>query len=355
MDPSTSPSASLGASAAGSRWCPSPHRLARDRESSCAGSVGCVGSMVSERPQRADDVLDSILLEQADGGDAGGSSVEARGGVFYADAAESENGDVRLAGIAQGGETCRWRVFLLKRRSIFFFKHRSEDGEVGGLRFGAEDVGGSVTGDGHEKAVRGRRLVCRKPYNRAHLPRGEIVRAQMNAVDSGGKRDVGAGGDEETSSETRSRCSVLSSQWNAIAHGGQGVPCQYFQCSRAQIFFAELDVVDARAYRFDDFGEQGVAASGFVAAKLAAGGDVIEQTAVRHQLSAYYGGILKLCGADTFVRGNGSTRQLQRQRTRVSAPHGLTVTSTASNSRPSSAWRHNCDCVRWDHRRRSTL
>src|SRR5258708_20918142 len=130
MDPATSRSGSLGASAAGSRGRPSPHELGRDWESSCAGCVGTVGSMVSERPQRADDVLDSILLEQADGGDAGCSSVEARGGVFYADAAESENGDVRLAGFAQGGETCRWRVFLLKRRSIFFFKHRTHDGEV---------------------------------------------------------------------------------------------------------------------------------------------------------------------------------------------------------------------------------
>src|SRR5258708_33800016 len=113
MDPSTSPSASLGASAAGSRGRPSPHELGRDRESSCAGCVGTVGSMVSKRPQLADDVFDFILLEQADGGDAGCSSVEARGGVFQVNAAESENRDVRPAGFAQVGEACRWRVFLL--------------------------------------------------------------------------------------------------------------------------------------------------------------------------------------------------------------------------------------------------
>src|SRR5258708_35225785 len=110
----------------------------------------------------------------------------------------------------------------------------------------------------------------------------------MNAVDSGGKRDVGAGVDEETSSETSSRFSVLSSQWNAIAHGGQGLPCQYFQFSRAQIFFAELDVVDSGSRCFSDLVEQGAAAGSFVAAKLALVGDVTEQTAVRHQLSAYY-------------------------------------------------------------------
>jgi hypothetical protein len=45
--------------------------------------------MVSERPQRADDVFDFILLEQADGGDASRSSVQARRGVFYVNAAES--------------------------------------------------------------------------------------------------------------------------------------------------------------------------------------------------------------------------------------------------------------------------
>jgi len=38
-----------------------------------------------------------------------------------------------------------------------------------------------------------------------------------------------------------------------------------------------------------DFGEQSAAAGTLVAAKLPPVGDVLEQTAVRHQLSAYYG------------------------------------------------------------------
>ena len=45
--------------------------------------------------------------------------------------------------------------------------------------------------------------------------RCDIVCAQMNAVGSRGKRDVGAGVNEETSSQF----SVLSSQWSAVAHG----------------------------------------------------------------------------------------------------------------------------------------
>src|SRR5258707_191846 len=106
MDPST-------LLRAGSRGRPSPHELGRDWESSGAGSVGTVGSMGSERPQLADDVFDSILLEQADGGDAGCSSVEARGGVFQVNAAASENRGVGPGVFRQVGEACRWRVFLL--------------------------------------------------------------------------------------------------------------------------------------------------------------------------------------------------------------------------------------------------
>jgi len=107
-----------------------------DWKSRGVDSVDGVGSMVSERPQRPDDVFDSILLEQADGGDAGRSSIQTRRGVFQVNAAESEDRDLRPAGFVQGGEARRLRVVLLKH---LFLKHRSQDGEVGGLGFGAED------------------------------------------------------------------------------------------------------------------------------------------------------------------------------------------------------------------------
>src|ERR1019366_7109575 len=123
--------------------------------------------------------------------------------------------------------------------------------------------------------------------------RCDIIGAQMNAIGSRGKRDVRAGVNEETSS----KFSVLSSQWSAVAHGTQNVPCQHFQFPCAQILFAKLDVVDAGTRGFSDFGEQGVSAGAFVAAKLASIGNVIEHTAVSHQLSAYYE-----CGADTPVQ-----------------------------------------------------
>src|SRR5260370_26476349 len=73
-----------------------------------------------------------------------------------------------------------------------------------------------------------------------------------------------------------------------FAHDRDHLPRQSFQLPRTQIFFAELDVVDAGTRGFGDFGEQRLPAGAFVAAKLAAVGNVIEQTAVSHRFSAYY-------------------------------------------------------------------
>ena len=84
--------------------------------------------MVSERPQHRDDVFDFILLEQADAGDAGCSSVQARCGILCGYAAESKYRDLRPAGFAQGGEARG-----LRSESVSFLKHRSEDDEVGAL------------------------------------------------------------------------------------------------------------------------------------------------------------------------------------------------------------------------------
>ncbi len=149
--------------------------------------------MASKRPQRADDIFDFILLEQADAADAGCSSIQTRCGVLYRDAAESKDRDLRPASFAQGGKARRWRP-----GSAFFFEYRSEDGEVSFLRFGAEDICDRVAGSGHQEVVSGRWLVGRELYNPAHLPRSDIIRTQMNAVGSRGKRDIRAGIDEET-------------------------------------------------------------------------------------------------------------------------------------------------------------
>ena len=68
---------------------------------------------------------------------AGRSSFQARCGVFHRDATESEDGDLRPAGFPQGGEAGG-----VRSGSASFSEYRSEDGEVGGLRFGANDIVG---------------------------------------------------------------------------------------------------------------------------------------------------------------------------------------------------------------------
>src|SRR5260370_18256811 len=98
-----------------------------------------------------------------------------------------------------------------------------------------------------------------------------------------------------------------------------GLAGELLEFARAQVFFAELDIVDAGPPGLGDLGEQGAAPGAFVAAKLASVGDVVEQAAVRHPLSAYYGRLL--CGPNTLIPANGSTRQTQRRRTGVSPPH----------------------------------
>src|SRR5208282_5677576 len=94
-----------------------------EEESSCVGCVGSVGSIASKRPQCADDVFDFILLKEADAGDPGCSSLQARCGVFHRDATESEEGDLRPARLMQGGEARR-----LPSGSIVFFEDRAKDG-----------------------------------------------------------------------------------------------------------------------------------------------------------------------------------------------------------------------------------
>jgi hypothetical protein len=99
-------------------------------------------------PPSADDVFNLILLEQTNAGDSGRSSFQARCGVFDRDATESEDGNVCPAGLLQRGEAGGG-----SSGGGYFPEHRSEDGEVGGLRFGAQDIGGCVAGGSQEEVV----------------------------------------------------------------------------------------------------------------------------------------------------------------------------------------------------------
>ena len=149
------------------------------------------GSRGSETAQGADDVFDFILLKQPDGGNAGGSGFEAGRGVGERDAAEGEDGNLRPAGFAQGGEAGG-----LSAGAISFLEYRGEDGKVGSFRLGVNDIGGSVAGNGDEEVVSGQWPVASKPLdNASDLRRRNIIRAQVDAVGARGQGDVGAGVD----------------------------------------------------------------------------------------------------------------------------------------------------------------
>lgn len=142
---------------------------------------------MSERPQRTDDVFDFILLKQTDASDAGRSGVQTCSGVSQVDAAESEDGNVGLAGFPQGSEASR--VYF---ESVTFSKDRGKDDKVGFVGFGAEDIGDRVAGGGHEKMV-SVRPVHRACQYAADFMRGDVVCPEMNAVSPSSQRDINAG------------------------------------------------------------------------------------------------------------------------------------------------------------------
>ena len=85
----------------------------------------------------------------------------------------------------------------------------------------------------------------------------DIFGAQVDAVGSDGQGDVSAGVDEEGGSQL----AVLSSQLGDNAHR---LRRQGFQVARGEIFFPELDVVDAGAGGLGDFFQYVAMTRGFV-------------------------------------------------------------------------------------------
>jgi hypothetical protein len=76
-------------------------------------------------PQRPDDVFNSILLKEADGGDSGGAGFQAGCGILKRHSPESEHGNFRSARFAQSGEAGGDRALL--------FEDGGKDGEVGSV------------------------------------------------------------------------------------------------------------------------------------------------------------------------------------------------------------------------------
>ena len=92
----------------------------------------------------------------------------------------------------------------------------------------------------------------------------------MNSIGASGQRNVDTGIDQQ------------ARRWRILTHNPNHFPRQHFQFPPTQIFLAELYVIDAIAGTFSDLVEQSSATILFTAAKLAAVGNVIEQTAIRH-------------------------------------------------------------------------
>jgi len=89
--------------------------------------------------QALDDLGDIVFLEQADGGDTGGTGFQTGLGIFQRDASEGDDRDVCFACFAEKVEACRARIFLLE--------DWGEYGEGGMVRCGPSDFCGRVTGD----------------------------------------------------------------------------------------------------------------------------------------------------------------------------------------------------------------
>src|SRR5277367_7134536 len=121
----------------------------------------------------------------------------------------------------------------------------------------------------------------------------------MDAIGSHGQRNVSAGINQEASLRftsyiltgcqfTSYQFPVLSTQWRVVTDCRQGFLCQDLKFTGTQIGLAELDVIDTGMRGFRNFGEQHAATGRSVSVKLAAVGNVIQQTAVSHHTSDYY-------------------------------------------------------------------
>jgi hypothetical protein len=89
---------------------------------------------------------DVVFLEEADGGDAGGSGGQAGMGVREGNAAEGDDWDVRFAGLAKRSEARG-----LGAGNVLLLENWGEDGEGCRLGGGLDYFCWGVTGDGDQR------------------------------------------------------------------------------------------------------------------------------------------------------------------------------------------------------------
>jgi hypothetical protein len=223
-----------------------------------------------------DDGGDVIFLEEADGGDAGGSGLQAGFGILQSDSTQGDNRDAGAAGLAQ-----RFGSLGKCAGGVFLFEDWGEDGQICAVGGGLGDFFWGVTRDRDQQsswrdfAGEGARATRSFP-DLSHFCGHEIACGKVNAGGICGDGYVGAGVDEEGSGQVR----VFSSPFLDYAHrfAGQG-----FKVADGKIFFAELDVVEVGAGGFGDLVEEMASAGAFVSGEGGAVGDVVKEGAIRHQ------------------------------------------------------------------------
>jgi hypothetical protein len=104
----------------------------------------------------------------------------------------------------------------------------------------------------------------------------------MDAIGIGGEGDIDAGVDKES----RRHWPTTGGEFFFPGDDLHGFADEGFQLASGEIFFSQLDVVDACAGGFGDFVEELVAAREFVAGEGVPVRDVAEKAAVSHLVSA---------------------------------------------------------------------
>jgi hypothetical protein len=165
-------------------------------------------------------------LEEADACDACGSGLEAVGSVFEGDSAEGVDGS-GSGGEAGGVEGFESLAGSDELAGDGFVKDGSEEDEVY-VAAGLFDFGEGVAGEGEDGRGEMGGVV-----ELADLVGGELAGGggEVDSVGGGGEGDVGAGVDEEFG--------------GGVAEGFEDAAGEVGEGGGGEIFFAELDVVDA--------------------------------------------------------------------------------------------------------------
>ena len=218
---------------------------------------------------------DVVFLEEANSGDAGGTSVQTCTRVFQCDSADGQHRHpaqgsrfrVATAGAVTGASQA---VQTKPLRSADLLEDRPENGKIGAVGFGQADLFGGVAGNSNHDVARSTFHALRKDGRAqcAGVRSWDVVGRQVDAVGACGQGYVRSGIDEK--SGLRFRVSRCTNDANSFAG-------ELFEFAARQILFPKLDVMYSRANGMCDIGQQPLAALKLRPGKLSSVGDVVER------------------------------------------------------------------------------